>query len=72
MRMKSRTNIVADIPLPPCKGCAYGCRAAKSRYICNHPLMNVEEAAAAMIDAFFGEVCKCYTSIAACEAERSP
>lgn len=44
----------------PCVGCKFSTKASEKDLICNRPGQTSEEAVAAVIDTFFGEVCKCY------------
>lgn len=43
-----------------CVGCKFGTIKSGKEFICSRPDMGATEVAAAVIDTFFGEVCKCY------------
>lgn len=43
-----------------CIGCKWNTIKSGKEYICNRPDMGATEVAEQVVNAFFGEVCKCY------------
>lgn len=43
-----------------CVGCRWNTIKSGAEYICNRPDMEAADVAEQVVNAFFGEVCKCY------------